>query len=196
MILDSIILIANKYINKNGKLPPSVGVHRGIYKRLYHISTVVGIACKVSGMKRPPSTRDFNRVKGILHKAVCVVHHKRHKSPYRGLLKVPQEIPVTREGIVDLRPKTCNVAGIARDRLMSIIDDSKSPTTAQAATAAIELMTATELVIVETDIQSYRLQHYLAERGLLPLVLTSTEAAGLDMPETDGDWSAPAVGHQ
>ncbi|QXO09545.1 hypothetical protein pEaSNUABM11_00121 [Erwinia phage pEa_SNUABM_11] len=196
MILDSIILIANKYINKNGKLPPSVGVHRGIYKRLYHISTVVGIACKVSGMKRPPSTRDFNRVKGILHKAVCVLHHKRHKSPYRGLTKTPQEIPMTREGIVDLRPSTCNVAGLARQRLVAIIDDTKATTTAQEANAAIALMTEAELVLVETDIQSYRLQHYLAERGILTMVMTTAEIPGLDMPNTEGEWSDPTVDHQ
>jgi len=196
MILDSIILIANKSVTTKKEIPPTVAVHRGRYKRLYHIATVVEIACKVAKMKRPPSSRDFNRVKGILHKAICVIHQKRHKSPYRGLLRTPQEVPMTREGIVDLREKTCNVAGLARQRLTSIINETKSPASLQEATAAIELMKTAELVIVESDIQSYRLQHYLAERGLLPLVITSAQAAGLDMPATDGDWSEPVVDHQ
>jgi hypothetical protein len=103
---------------------------------------------------------------------------------------------VTREGIVDLRTATCNVAGLARQRLVSIINDSKTPTTTQEAHAAIAMVTSAELILVDTEIQSYRLQHFLAERGILTMVMTSSETTGLIMPNTEDEWSDPTVDHQ
>lgn len=196
MILDSILLVANSYILNHGELPSRLRIRRGQFMRLYHMSVVVNIACKVANLKKPPVVWDSNRIRGILHKAVCEIHKVRAKSPYKGLLKTPQVVPMNREGIIDLRFDTCNVSGMSRARLQSIIADNKLPVSPSQAAAAVELLRSAHLVIVNNEQESLLLQHFMAERAITAMVITSEKAAVLEMPDTTDEWSDPTVDHQ
>lgn len=196
MILDSLFLITNAYIDKHKKLPMRVCVRRKGVSRLYHIATVLDIACKVTGMAKPKSLNNFKHVRGILHKAVCVMHRLRRQSPYRFLLKDGVADSGHRDNLVDLRDAFCNVAGMARERLVSVAQGTTRPPTQQEAEAAIEMMRRAELVVVNDEKEAFRLQHYLAERALTPLVVHAEVAAPLNQPVTVGQWSEPTVAHQ
>lgn len=195
MILDSLFLITNAYIDKHKKLPVRVCIRRRGVSRLYHIATVLDIACKITGMDKPKSLNNFKHVRGVLHKAVCVMHRLRRQSPYRFLLK-GTDIGEYRDNLVDLRDAYCNVAGMGRERLVSVAQGTTRPPTQQEAEAAIEMMKRAELVVVQDEKEAYRLQHYLAERALTPLVIHAEVAGLLNQPETAEAWSEPTVAHQ
>jgi len=196
MILDSLFLITSAYISKHKKLPVQVCVRRKGVSRLYHMTTVLDIACKVTGMDKPKSLNRFNHIRGILHKAVCVVYRMRRDSPYRFLLKDGVAVSDYRENLVDLRDDYCNVCGMGRERLVAVAQGTSRAPTQQEAEAAIEMMRRAELVVVNTEKEAYRLQHYLAERALTPIVVHHAAVAGLELPKTEGQWSEPTVVHQ
>ena len=195
MILDSILLITLKCINTNGKIPQQVNIRRKGVKRVYHITTVVDLACKIAGT-RAPNVHDLKAVRGVVYKAVCDLHRNRTRTPYKFVLKKMAALPETRVGVVDLRPGMCNVAGLALDRLLGVMNNTKVPPSPWQSQAAIELMKITQLVIVETREQANRIEDYLASRALLPLVATSEQVKDFPMPNTEGEWSAPTVDHQ
>lgn len=196
MILDSLFLIANAYIGKHGKLPERICVRRPGFSKLYHITVVLDAACKVTGMEKPKSLSSFRRVKGILHKAMCIMHRARRQSPYRHLLKASAEMTDYRDNLIDLRPAFCNVAGVGSERLNAVISGNTRPPTQQEAQAAIEMMKRAELIVVDSEKEAFRLQHYLAERALTPIVVHAEAVAGMDLPSTEGEWSEPTVAHQ
>lgn len=196
MILDSLFLITSAYIDKHKKLPVQVCVRRKGVSRMYHITTVLDIACKVTGMTKPKTLNSFKHVRGILHKAVCVMYRLRRDSPYRFLLKAGLEVAEYRDNLVDLRDEFCNVCGLARERLVSVAQGNSRAPTQQEAEAAIAMMKRAELVVVNNEKEAYRLQHYLAERALTPIVVHHDMVADLDLPKTEGQWSEPTVAHQ
>lgn len=196
MILDSLFLITNAYIDKHGKLPVRICVRRSGVSRLYHITKVLDIACKVTGMKRPKTLNNFKHVQGILHKAMCDMHRKRRHSPYHALTRASGGNVEYRENIVNLRPGYCNVNGLGAQRLRNIIQGKNVEPTPQEAEHAMSLLRAAELIVVESEAEAYRIQFFLTDRGLPALVVYGEAADKLNLPSTDGVWSKPTVEHQ
>lgn len=196
MVLDSIFLIAHAYIDKHGTLPEKICVRRRRNSRLYHIVRVVDIACEVTGMERPKSLRNIRHVKGTLHKAVCVMNRHRKRSPYYPLTRNPIR-EVTEEGmVIDLRSATCNVAGLARERLVAVAEGREYTPTKQAAQAAAELLKKADVIAVDSERASHRVQFFLADRGIRALVVFGEAAEALKLPKVEAEWSEPTVDHQ
>ncbi|AWN08899.1 hypothetical protein MLDJOKPK_00060 [Salmonella phage SPAsTU] len=195
MILDSLFLITVAHINKNGKLPEHVDISRHGFKRRYQISKVLEIACLVTAMRRPGEGCSVKHAQMILGRAISEVRRKRRRSPYRFYPNSTKQVVGEGGGVVDLREATCNVAGLARDWLLSIISKNPRSPTPQEGQAVLALMRKTHLVITDTPNQAARMQHYLACRGFATLAVPSAQAEEIKLPEVP-EWSAPVVDHQ
>lgn len=195
MILDSLFLITVAHINKNGKLPEHVDISRHGFKRRYQISKVLEIACLVTKMRRPVEGCSVKHAQMILGRAISEIRRKRRRAPYRFYPNSTKQVVGEGEGVVDLREASCNVAGIARNWLLSVISKTPRSPTPQEGQAVLNLMRQAHLVITDTANQAARMQHYLACRGFATLAVPTEYAAEITLPATT-EWSAPAVDHQ
>lgn len=194
MILDSLFLITNAYIGSNGKVPNRIFIRRKGYNCVYHISSVVDIACKITGVKRPKTISDVVRIRGLMRKACADMYRYRRKAPYRYLPKSVGKVTGENVGkIIDLRDGHVSVAGIVYDRLLAVINATGTRPSQQAAIMTNATVADVEMFIVDNDKQSYRLQKFLADRGFKALVVTGDKAEGYGNEE---GWSAPGVGYQ
>ncbi|EDG6829056.1 hypothetical protein FG609_023240 [Salmonella enterica subsp. enterica serovar Typhimurium] len=195
MILDSLFLITVANINKNGNLPEYVDISRHGFKRRYQIGKVLEIACLVTNMRRPVDGCSVKHAQMILGRAISEVRRKRRRAPYRFYPNSTKQVVGEGEGVVDLREASCNVGGIARDWLMSIISKHPRAPTPQEGQAVLALMRKTHLVITDTPNQAARMQHYLACRGFTTLAVPSEYATDIKLPPVP-EWSEPKVDHQ
>ncbi|ANZ48127.1 hypothetical protein ASESINO_114 [Erwinia phage vB_EamM_Asesino] len=196
MILDSLFLITITDINKSGKLPRTVCISRHGFTRSYHLSSVLKIACTVTGMKRPSQTCSINHVLMILQRAISTIRRKRRRASFRFYPNSTNKVVGgNMDNVVDLREATCNVRGLAFNRLHAVLHETDRVPTPQEGKAALELLRQAELVIVDTNIQAVRIQHYLAKQALLALCVTGEQASELTLPEVPV-WGDPQVDHQ
>lgn len=196
MILDSLFLVTITSINKNGKLPRNVCISRHGFTRRYHLCSVLDIACKVAEMKRPSQTCSTAHVLMILQRAISVVRRKRRRSSFRFYPNSTNKVVGgNMDKVVDLRAASCNITGLALNRLLIVINETDRTPTPQEGQAALELLRKTELVIVDTELQSARMQNYLAKQVLLSLCVTGEQASDLTLPDVPV-WGDPQVDHQ
>lgn len=202
MILDSLFRIAAHDFRVNGKLPDYVHIRRkGGFHRDYHIREVVALASKVCGLKKTVGIKREKNAVGILRKAARIMHELRLMSPICGF--VLNDLPKTKitgnVRVGDLRPETSNVVGMARVRLEAAMNGSAKDVVLRPEHryAAVELAKKTDIFVVETDIQSARLQDFLARANLTSAVVTHETIKDYydPMPVSDegGEWSEPLI---
>ncbi|AFQ96567.1 hypothetical protein G173_gp022 [Erwinia phage phiEaH2] len=196
MILDSLFLVTITHINKNGKPPRNVFIERHGFIRRYHLQAVLVIACKVAQMKRPSVACSTNHILMILQRAISVIRRKRRRASFRFYPNSTNKVVGgDMSKVVDLREASCNVRGLALNRLLGVINETGREPTPPEGQAALELLRNAELVIVDTDLQSARMQNYLARQVLLTLCVTGEQASELTLPEVPV-WGDPQVDHQ
>lgn len=199
MILESLFRIASARVKKDNALPEYITIQRDGFRRKYHINEVVSIASKIVGKSRSVGVKNVEAAKEILLRARDVMFVYRQCSPVAcwALIDLPKTEIKSYVRIVDLREKTCNVAGLALTRLnKALTRDADMQVSHQDSMAAIQLMMETDLVIVETPLECQRMQDYLASRVLKPVVVHTKEIEGYyDAPITEGTWSKPTVAH-
>lgn len=197
MILDSLFLITIAHINKHGKLPSNVCISRAGFVRRYHPCAVLTLACKVIDIKRPAYTCSTQHAMMILQRAISVIRRKRRRAPFRFYPNSTNKVlGCNMEGVLDLRAGSCNVTGLAYNRLYGVINEVDKSPTPQEGQATLALLRTATLIIVDTDIQCARMQDYLAKRVLLTLCVTGEQASELTLPSVETVWGEPQVDHQ
>lgn len=201
MILDSLFRIAAHDFRVNGKLPEHVHIRRkGGFHRDYHIREVVALASKVCGLKKTVGIKREKNALGILRKAARIMHEQRLLSPVCGY--VVNDMPKTKITgnirVGDLRKETCNVSGMARVRFEAAMNNTAKETILRPEHryAAVELANKLDIFIVDTDIQSARLQDFLARGNLPTVVVTHEDIKDFYDPmpaPVEGDWSEPLI---
>lgn len=201
MILDSLFRLAASEFRKNDKLPDHVHIRRkGGFHRDYHIREVVALASKVCGLSKTVGIRRSKNAVGILRKAARIMHEQRLLSPVCGY--VIGDLPKTKITgnihVGDLRSATCNVTGLARVRLEAAMNNTAKDVVLRPEHryAAVELAQKLDIFIVDTDVQSARLQDFLARANLTTVVTTNEIIKdyydALPCDETDG-WSEALI---
>lgn len=199
MILESLFRIACSRAKKENILPEYITIQRDGFRHKYHINEVVRIASKIVGKERSVGVKNVDAAKEILLRARDAMFVYRQASPVAcwALTDLPKSEIKPFVRVVDLRPKTCNIAGLALTRLgKALTRDANLQVSHQDSMAAVKLMMETDLVIVETPLECQRMQDYLASRVLKPVVVHSKEIEGYyNAPITEGSWSEPTVAH-
>lgn len=197
MILDSLFRIVCSRIKKNDGLPEYVTIQRDGFRHKYHINEIVRIASKVIGKERSVGIKDVELASRVLMRARDAMFIYRQSSPVAcWALNNVEKVPVNEHvRVVDLRKESCNVEGLALPRLLKALDkEHNGVVSPQNSMAAVKLLMATDLVIVDTPLEAQRIQGYLAERILKAAVAHSKEIEGYyTPPKKDGVWSEPFV---
>lgn len=200
MILDSLFRIAAHDFRVNGKLPEYVHIRRkGGFHRDYHIREVVALASKVCGLKKTVGIKREKNALGILRKAARIMHEQRLLSPVCGyvLTDLPKTKITGNVKVGDLRSASCNVVGMARVRLEAAMNNTAKETVLRPEHryAAVEMAKQTDIFVVDTDIQSARLQDFLARANLSSVVVTHEDIKDFYevSPEAREDWSEPLI---
>tara|TARA_Y100001956_G_scaffold11814_1_gene11013 strand:- start:348 stop:962 length:615 start_codon:yes stop_codon:yes gene_type:complete len=201
MILDSLFRLAAHDFRKNGKLPDHVHIRRkGGFHRDYHIREVVALASKVCGLNKTVGIKREKNAIGILRKAARILHDQRLLSPVCGYVvsDIPKNKITGNVRVGDLRAETCNVTGLARVRLESAMNNTAKDVVLRPEHryAAVELAKKIDVFIVDTDIQSARLQDFLARANLTTVVTTHEvidEFYDAPLAEEASVWSEPLV---
>lgn len=199
MILESLFRITNSRYQKKNELPAHVTIRRHGFERKYHIQTIVAIASRIAGKKRTIGVSDAANAAAIIRIAAREMFKYRKSSPVAcwALRDVPKTQLPAEARVVDLREQHLNVEGLVLDRLMRVISgDQEGPCTQQHGQAAIAKLLETDIIIVNTPLESSRMQDYLARRVLKPVVVTGDEIKGYyEAPVTEGQWSKPTVAY-
>ena len=199
MILESLLRITRARFKESGKLPAHVTIRRHGFERKYHITNIVAIASRIAGKKRTIGVSDEQNAACMIRIASREMYKYRKQSPVacwalRDVEKTP--LPAAAR-VIDLREDYCNVEGLVLDRLMRVIKaDQSGECSQQHGVAAVQKLLETDIIIVNTPLESARMQDYLARRVLKPVVVTGEEIAGYyDAPVTKGEWSKPTVAY-
>ncbi|QXO09821.1 hypothetical protein pEaSNUABM38_00099 [Erwinia phage pEa_SNUABM_38] len=199
MILESLLRITSSRFRKNGKLPPHVTIRRHGFERKYHLQTIVAIASRLAGKKRTIGISNEENAACMVRIASREIYKYRKQSPVacwalRDVEKTP--LPATAR-VVDLREQHYNVDGLVLDRLLRVLSgDQSGDCSQQHGVATVQKLLETDIIIVNTPLESARMQDYLARRVLKPVVVTGEEIAGYyDAPVTAGEWGKPTVAY-
>lgn len=199
MILESLFRIVCSRVKKNNALPEYVTIQRDGFRHKYHINEVVRMASKVIGKERSVGIKDVAGAISVLLRARDAMYVYRQSSPVScwALNNVPKEPIGEHVRVVDLRKEFCNVEGLALPRLhKALYKDYDGVISPQNSMAAIKLLLVTDIVIVDTPLESQRMQSYLASRILKTVVVHSKEVEGYyTAPGSEGKWSEPFVAH-
>lgn len=196
MIIDFVIIRANNYVQKFGKFPEKIVFREAgeNFQRVFR-KEAIGVCIKrLLDLDKRMDFKEGDDLKSLVNEAANTLFRSRRFTKLGFLNKPesgkPASLLSTLE-IGDLRPNKTTINGAAYERLRCVINNVETPRDPELTHRILSTVKTIDLFIVETKEQSLLLQYFFARRGMLAMVATEEELAGIDYSVSNDTWTKP-----